>query len=216
MSDRRSLDADFTTLYLTYYPKIFKAAYSLLKSKAAAEDVTQSVFLRLYENWNTARPANVEGYVVTMAKNMILNQFRSNTVKARYRRFVKERFELGGGNVEDLAISRQRLQALALAVSELPPRQQQAWRLFREQGLTYQEIAHQMGISKTSVKELLQKATSAIKLAMEKLLFALLLLNYFFQAPSLKHKQGVNNIEPISRTYDIWTMTNLKSCCKGT
>ena len=85
MSEPWSHEVAFTQLYLSYYSRIYAAAYSLLRQHEAAEDTTQQVFMRLWEQRDTIRPENVEGYLITMAKNAILNQFRHKSVQARCR-----------------------------------------------------------------------------------------------------------------------------------
>ncbi|PUZ28561.1 hypothetical protein DCC81_03510 [Chitinophaga parva] len=195
-------EAAFKELYISFYPRIYAAAFSLLRHHQAAEDVTQQVFLRLWEGWSTIEAANLEGYLITMAKNTILNQFRSNTVQSKYRRYLKEQLELPAGNVEDLLIERQQLSLLQDTVRHLPPRQQQAWRLAREQGLTYREIARQMGISKDSVKELMQKASAAIKALLGSITLWITIIIFLLGPPPQRHQLRVNNQEAVARSYD--------------
>lgn len=142
---------------------MYATAYSLLRQREKAEDIAQSVFLRLWEGWETIEPENIESYLVTMAKHAVLNEFRRNAVQARYRTYLKERFQEASENVEELTISRQRHTLLEKAIGQLPPRQQEAWRLSRDKGMTYQEIAKSMNISKATVKELVHKAIAALK-----------------------------------------------------
>lgn len=200
MEDGSRNEAAFTELYISYYPRIYAAAFSLLRQQQAAEDITQQVFMRLWEGRGTIHADNLEGYLVTMAKNAILNHFRAQSVRARYRRYLRERLELAAGNVEDIVIDRQQQQVLEQAIRQLPARQQEAWRLSREQGLTYLEIARHMRISKDSVKELLQKASAVIRSVIGRITLWLAIVFFFLSPPPQTHQQGVNIKEPIARS----------------
>ncbi|MVT07677.1 RNA polymerase sigma factor [Chitinophaga tropicalis] len=167
MSPSQQLNSVFKEIYRKYYPRVYATAYSLLRQHEKAQDISQSVFLRLWEGWDTITPENLESYLVTMAKHAVLNEFRKNAVQARYKTYLKERFQESTDNVEEQAILRQQLSLLEEAVQQLPTRQQEAWRLSREKGMTYKEIGEAMHISKTSVKELLQKAVQALKSALQ-------------------------------------------------
>ncbi|UPK72926.1 RNA polymerase sigma factor [Chitinophaga filiformis] len=153
----------FKEIYIKYYPRVYATAYSLLRQREKAEDVAQSVFLRLWESWDTISPENVESYLVTMAKHAVLNEWRKNAVHARYRTFLKERFQESTDNVEEQTISRQQHTLLEKAIQQLPARQQEAWRLSRDKGMTYKEIGKIMKISRSTVKELVHKAIQALK-----------------------------------------------------
>ena len=202
MSEPWSHEVAFTQLYLSYYSRIYAAAYSLLRQHEAAEDTTQQVFMRLWEQRDSIRPENVEGYLITMAKNAILNQFRHKSVQARYRKYLTERLELGAGNVEELFIQQQQQATLQQVVNALPSRQQEAWRLSREKGFTYREIARQMRISKDSAKQLLQKAVRALKEALLKVIIWIVLIFYFMLPPPQRYRDRVNIMDAISRCHE--------------
>ncbi|WP_179091008.1 RNA polymerase sigma factor [[Flexibacter] sp. ATCC 35208] len=163
MNSPSLLDPAFKELYLKYFPRVYATAYSLLRQHEKSEDVAQNVFLKLLEHWDTILPDNIEGYLVTMARNAVLNEFRRNSVTSKYHTFIKERFQEETDNLEEQIIARQEFNLLEKAVQDLPVRQQQAWRLSRQQGLSYKEIGEVMDISKTSVKDLLKRSVQALK-----------------------------------------------------
>ncbi|WHI49144.1 sigma-70 family RNA polymerase sigma factor [Microbulbifer sp. VAAF005] len=55
------------------------------------------------------------------------------------------------------------------AILGLPPRAGAAFRFHRFEGMTYQAIAEQMGISKESVKELIQRALVKVRQVVEEI-----------------------------------------------
>jgi RNA polymerase sigma-70 factor (ECF subfamily) len=57
---------------------------------------------------------------------------------------------------------------LKMAIDQLPPRRKTIFDLSRQKGISHDEIAHEMGISKNTVKSQLVKATKFIKVYLMK------------------------------------------------
>lgn len=159
----------FAQLYLRYYDRIFSVGLVYLKVREMAEDTVQQVFLKLWEKRSTITSIqNIESYLFIAARNEIYNVFRRQQVSETYREFVRELFAEEPGSPEDLLIMRQQALILETAVSNLPERQQQAFRLSREKGLRHAEIAEIMNISVSTVKEHIAGATRHIKTYLSK------------------------------------------------
>jgi RNA polymerase sigma-70 factor (family 1) len=154
----------FADLYLGYYDKIYSVSLMYLKVHELAEDTTQQVFLKLWEKRATiTKVTNIESYLFITARNEIFNIFRKQNVQESHRAFVLELFSQEPGSPEELLIVRQKAMLMDSIVRSLPDRQQQAFRLSREKGLPYKEIAETMNISVATVKEHIGNATRQIR-----------------------------------------------------
>ncbi|MFX1705063.1 sigma-70 family RNA polymerase sigma factor [Chitinophaga sp. CC14] len=162
-----SSSISFRQVYITHYDSVYSCAYFYLKQHEKSEDLTQSIFLHLWENWETFKIENLKSYLFITTRNAVFNELRKLSVQEKYRTYIKERFNESSGNIEEMAIMRQQSQLLEKAVQRLPARQQQAWRLSKDKGLTYNEVATRMGISKPTVKELIAKSIRSIKSFLE-------------------------------------------------
>lgn len=154
----------FAELFGWSYDKIYSVALMYLKIHEAAEDITQQVFLKLWEK--RASLAAVEepsSYLFTIARNEILNLFRRKTTQEHYRQFVLELFRQEEHTPEQQLIIKQKALLMEDIVRQLPLRQQEAFRLSREKGLSYEQIAVQMGVSVPTVKEHISKALAHIR-----------------------------------------------------
>jgi RNA polymerase sigma-70 factor (ECF subfamily) len=165
----QQLHQSFKQVYLTYYDKVYTCAYFYLKHHQRAQDITQSIFLRLWENWDHLEIENFENYLFVTTKHRVYNEFKKLAVQSRYKTFLKERFSETESEIEENAILSQQLHLLNKAVQSLPTRQQLAWKLSREEGMTHKQIAKQMGISPPTVKELIGKALHTLKAVMNSL-----------------------------------------------
>lgn len=154
----------FAELFSLAYDKIYSVSRMYLKEHEAAEDNTQQVFLKVWEKRNTLHHIeDSEAYLFTIAKNNILNLFRKEAVQEHYRRFIQELLPQVDDSPEMQLVIKQKASLLESIVRQLPARQQEAFRLSREMGLTYEEISRAMGISLPTVKEHVSKALAHIK-----------------------------------------------------
>lgn len=133
------------------------------------EDMVQDVFLRLQSARLVEPIANVEGYLFTIARNVLIDHHRH---RATHGGDPVELFEDNAYHVDDLSperitAARQDCARAIQAILALPPRARAAFQFHRFENMTYGAIAERMGISKDSVKELMHRAIVRISEQME-------------------------------------------------
>jgi len=77
-SIRRS---SFDTVYDANMEKVYKVAYYYSGNHHTAQDVTQTVFIKLYMNMDNINMKNVEAWLKTTAKHMALNETKADAKK---------------------------------------------------------------------------------------------------------------------------------------
>ena len=143
------LTRDLEALFREHYGLIYRTAYSVTGSRQDAEDVLQTIFLRLLRR---ALPpdlaANPKGYLYRAAVNLSLN-----TLRARARHEVADALErlpapsiVTPTDAED-ETRRQLLQAIA----QLPPRAVEILILHYEHDYSDAEIAKMLGTSRGTI-----------------------------------------------------------------
>lgn len=154
----------FADLYLGFYDKVYSVALMYLKAREMAEDVTQQVFLKLWEKRaSLGGVMKIDSFLFITARNEIMNTFRHRSVQDNYQAFIRELFSQETATPEDLLIIKQKSKLIASIISELPGRQQEAFRLSRLKGYSYEQIATEMNISLSTVKEHMSKALQQVK-----------------------------------------------------
>ena len=79
--DREAFDA----LYLHYAPKVEEMAFWMLKSRTEAEDVMQSIMLKVWERKEEiAQMTRFSNYLFTMTKNAIFDIYNRSLVHEKY------------------------------------------------------------------------------------------------------------------------------------
>ncbi|HET6538681.1 MAG TPA: RNA polymerase sigma factor [Sphingopyxis sp.] len=152
--------------WMLTYEASLRRYFSRRLSESEADDLVQEVFLKL----QTSRSIdNVEGYIFATARNVLISRYREQAAKSH---FLHDQWGEWHDvadplSPERIAIGHEDYQRVVSAIGNLPPRTRQAFQLHRFEHLTYQAIAQQMGISRDSVKELIQRALLRITEALE-------------------------------------------------
>jgi RNA polymerase sigma-70 factor, ECF subfamily len=155
-------------LYDRYGSLVYSVAMSALSDQALAEEITQDVFVRVWERAGTYRNelGSVATWLASIARNRAIDIFRHN--RSRYINLntswdAAENLDTPASqNVEAEVDLAQRVQHVRWAVAQLPEEQRSALSLAYFQGLTHPEIAQKLGEPLGTVK-------TRIRLAMEKL-----------------------------------------------
>lgn len=153
----------FESLYKFYWAKVFNFTRLYISSVADAEEVVHDVFIKLWENRIFIdEDKNFEGFLFIVTRNMIFNRSRKSFNESFYKMTVIEAAEESYSIEEELEVSdlKEYIEGL---ISQLSPRCQEVFRLSREQGLTYREIAERLNLSEKTVEHHISDALKFLK-----------------------------------------------------
>ncbi len=153
----------FQALFEKYSQRIYRFSLGYLKSTQEAEEIVQDVFLRVWKaREELLVERSFESYLLTIAKNTILNTIR----KANYEKAYLEYSSLHSNknSLLDEELDFKELDRIyRRAIEKLPARRKEVYRLSRDNGLSNREIANELGISVKTVENQMTAALSAIK-----------------------------------------------------
>lgn len=138
-----------------------------VKSRNEAEDLTQEVFVRLLNHPDKNHGQTIEGYVFTIAANLLRD--RAKSVATAHRRRSRsldpldETVAFTANLVEDrnperVLVGRQTIQDVLDALEELGERTRDVFILARLENMQHREIAAIHGISVSAVEKMMMKA----------------------------------------------------------
>jgi len=166
----------FRLVFRTFYPKVYGFALGFLKDADDADDVAQTVFIRLWTHRESLEKVqNLDAYLYTITKNTVLNHIVSQRA---FTIDISTMRDLGADHASaQEQIEAQDLQLLIdMIVANMPTQRQTVYRMSREQGLSNDEIAKQLGLQKKTVENHLNLALGDIRKMLKILI--LLLLNW--------------------------------------
>ena len=157
-------------LFGEHHRRVLKAAYRITGNFADAEDITQSVFLRLVRE-ESGLVTNAGSYLYRAAINGALDLLRKR--KSAPTHPLEDAAGVAStsrGSSPDVEITRRHLgNLLRTAISELPQRSAEMFTLRYIEDLSNKEIAKLMGTSQAVVAVTLFNARSRLKLKLREL-----------------------------------------------
>jgi len=178
----RQGDVDaFDTVYHRYAGKLFAFSLKYLKSREEAEELVQSVFLKVWENQaNLKKETSFKSYLFTIAYNEICNLFR----KRKYQQSFIESI-ISGKPENSTEIERQiefrfALEQVEQLVAQLPEKQKAVFLKSRQEGKSTKEIAEELGLSRGTVDNYISESLKFIRTSLNDKNLALILFIYLF------------------------------------
>lgn len=141
----------FEALFRAYYPFLCHYATRILKDASTAEEIVQELFLKQWENRQQLNiNSSVKSYLFRAVKNHCLNHLRHLKVHDEYiKATLKE--QVNEQN-EDYEEQYELLKKIEEAIASMPEKRREIFRLNRQEGLKYHEIAERLSISVKTVE----------------------------------------------------------------
>ena len=155
----------FRMLFDQYRDKIFSIAWKITGVRSAGEDVVQEVFIKLWMNKEKlAEVENLNAYVNKITRNHILNNLRKVAYEQTFLEDLIKEQSVNTEKVSDPVLYNELQNLVHRAIQQLSPQQKKVFQLSRTEGLKHAEIAAQLNISRSTVKDHMVEALRSIKI----------------------------------------------------
>lgn len=130
-----------------------------------AQDYTQETMTRILGKGGVASLANPQGYVFSVASNLLRDRARRRRTRAADAHMTVDDTELVSDepSAHRQLVAHQELARVRDAILALPDKPRRVFVLHRFEGLTYPEIAELMGLSRSSVEKYMMTALGRLK-----------------------------------------------------
>ncbi len=170
----KSGDSETFRLVVERYQKlVLNCTFKFLRSKETAEDITQEVFIEVFESIRSFKAqSQLSTWIYRIAVTKSLNHIKSLKRKKRFAMvaslFSEDKAE------EDIAApektnpdqeleNQERAKILTWALDKLPENQRVAFTLSKYNEMSYEEISSMMNMSIPSVESLIHRAKTNLK-----------------------------------------------------
>lgn len=175
-------NAAFEELVLRYQDRLVGFFFHLVHDRAAAEDLAQECFLRVYRSRERYEAtARFSTWLFRIAHNLASNQKRGS-VRRREIPLASSsdahEFQVNEQNLAEKSAlmptrqldSNEMRDVVRMAIEELSERQRTAVVLHKFEEMSYEEIGEVMGLGVVAVKSLLSRARGKLKETLERFL----------------------------------------------
>lgn len=144
-----------------YGKQVFSLAYSFVKNKSLAEDVTQEVFFKVFRNIDSFKgKSSLKTWLYRITINQCKDTLKTNYIKSFLPLFHNES---SIENFENQLIRDEESEELIQKISTLPQKYKEVLILFYFQDLHISEISEILKVNENTVKTRMLRARSLLK-----------------------------------------------------
>ncbi|MBS1916707.1 MAG: RNA polymerase sigma-70 factor [Bacteroidetes bacterium] len=157
----------YKKLFFIFFTDLKKFSFSFVKSNDIADEIVSDVFVNLWKNrMRLLEIESLKVYLYVAVKNLSIRYLSRNANHINLISLDDLSVELHTENTrinpEDIFISSEMASAIHSAIERLPPRCKIIYKLIREDGLSYKEVAKILHISVKTIDAQLCIATKKI------------------------------------------------------
>lgn len=156
----------FKTLFTRYFPRVKRFILNLLQDSLTAEDLSQDIFLKIWQNRGSASEiTNLNAYMYSASRNAVHQYLRRKVVADSYAGTHDGRTDdiRQETNIENDLFADDLLMLITYTVDNMPQQRKNVYNLSRINGYTNDEIAEKLSISKRTVENHLTAALADIR-----------------------------------------------------
>jgi len=158
----------FTLLFNRYKHKLYSYLLSLTASPEIAEDIIQDTFLKLWKNRSSMKTIDHLGaYLYKTTRNFAINALKRMSKETIILSKLQSQQNRTNAKTDDTLVVKEVEQLLHQTIQNLPPQQKLIYTLSREQGLKHEDIAHQLHLSSSTVRNHMVQALRTIRKKIE-------------------------------------------------
>jgi RNA polymerase sigma-19 factor, ECF subfamily len=154
-------EAAYKELFVMFYKSLQQFAYSFIRSNETAEEIVSDVFIKIWKKRaGLTRIQNLRLYLFISTKNLALNYLRAQKKPLIQAEHYRVQLQSIYFDPEQLMITAEMMGRIHKTINHLPHRCQLIFKLVKEDGLKYREVAELLQLS---VKTVENQMTTAIR-----------------------------------------------------
>ena len=164
----------YTEIYHRYSKDLYLIAWNGTHDRDKAEDIVQEVFVSLWQRRGQVEITVLKGWLLQATRFQVLKAFRQEKADAGFMDRLAKASQVIYEN--DPAAFKELQELIPAVIASLPTDQQLIFRLHREEGLTYREIAEKLGISVKTVEKKMSLTLRHLRLGLDETITVLALV----------------------------------------
>ncbi len=161
----------FEEIYRMFFLRVFRFTNRFAVDVQDAEEITQDVFLKLWQKKSTIDiDKNLSNLLFTIAKNLVIDKMRQYASMEKSLKNIAETQQAyisNSSNTEHLVNYYELSGIISKLVDQLPDGRRTIYKLNREKGFKYHEIADFLNISQGTVEKQMSMALKSLSCSLK-------------------------------------------------
>lgn len=154
----------FREVFDRFHRKLYQFSFGFLKEKSLSEEIVQDTFLQFWLHRESLDPNRaIAPLLFTIARRNLIDAWRKAATSADFKKKVQGFMELSTNDIDDKMLEADLERITNEALAQLTDHQHQVFTLSRYEGLSYDEIADRLQISRSTVKYHLVNALKVLR-----------------------------------------------------
>jgi len=154
----------FSTIFTAYYRDLVTFALSFTHESDSAQEIVQETFVKLWEDHRNLKiNESLKSYLLKSVQNRCIDWFRHKKVKQIHINDVINNSVLFEYNTDNYMLRSELEGLIKKAILLIPPDYSEAFRMNRDEGLKYREIAERLDVSVRTVEVRISKALHLLR-----------------------------------------------------
>lgn len=155
----------FRQLFEAYRDRLHVFVKNIVKNKETAEEIVLDIFTKVWLSKDLAREiTNIESFLFKASLNRSIDYLRIASKDLVLRNVIWEEIQISDpSNTDDVIITKNLQEKVQEVIHALSPQKQLIFRLNREDGMSYEQIAAKLHISKNTVRNHMVEALKFIR-----------------------------------------------------
>ena len=155
----------FNEVYYKYHKKLFAFSLKFLKNRADIEDLIQKIFVIIWEKRKKLNPEkSFNNYLFIITRNEIYDLLKKKAITDYYNDQIMGDLEQAEDDIE----LKKTIEVIYSLIEKMPERRRQIFLMNRDRGLTYRQIAEELGISENTVDTQIRNSLNYLRAELSK------------------------------------------------
>lgn len=171
----------FRKLFDLYKERFYAVVLKMTNSDEVAQDIVQDVFMNIWtKRESLADVKNPSSYFFTAVYRRVYHHYRKIGLEKKLLQVASLVTE-SENTTEEMMLAHESMNLISQAIAKLPPQQQLVFKLSKQEGLSREDIAHQLHLSPNTVKNHLADAIKFIRVFLRNSTLVFLIIFWFFK-----------------------------------
>ena len=152
----------FEEIYRRYWQKLLRSSQLKIRSKEIIEELLQDLFISLWEKREKVSIENLEAYLTTSLKYLIINQIKKQMLQEKFIEYTFKKTNQADEVDESVAFNELSI-AIEKTIEQLPEKTQKIFKLNRLEYKSVKEIAHKLNIPERTIEYHITQALKSLR-----------------------------------------------------